>query len=126
MTVTTTRSALAGLQGTAWMLVRYTCDGVTASLSSDMRTVLTFDTEGGFAVTAGLLSGSGRAVPGSQGVALTDVVLLGTDATRPGSLEDRVVRACDGTFEVSRSATALVLRRPGTTLEFVGSSHDPA
>lgn len=119
MTLTSTSGTVASLQGTAWSLVRYTDSGVTASLSSDMRTGLAFVDEGGFEVTSGLLCGSGTAVVGPETVTFAREALTGSEATLPGSLEDRVVHAVDGAFEMQRSEAGLRLRQDGTTLEFV-------
>lgn len=118
MTLTVTSTALASLRNTDWRMVRYTYDGVTASPSSDMGTTLTFDADGGFRVASGPLSGSGAATLVGDRIDFGSPLISGGDATGPGSLEDRIVRACQGPFHVTREATALRLQRDGTVLTF--------
>jgi hypothetical protein len=109
--------ALPSLRGSSWALLRYTADGVTASLSSDMRTTLTVDPDGEVRLCCGLLEATGSL---SVAGAMVDLGQLSVSGTAPlYALEDRIVHACRGSFEAEMHGAVLRLRRPGVTLEFL-------
>jgi len=109
----------AQLRETAWLLTRFAAEGVTASLSSDMRTCLQFDVSDEVVLESGFMRGVGRLTSNSEGVDFGRVAVTAVPGAVPEDcIEGRIMASCTGVFAASVRDGVLVLRRDGLTLEF--------
>lgn len=108
------------LCSTAWRLVRFHRDGVTACLSADMLTSLRFGPDGAVTVTSGFLTGTGAARVSQDLLDLGPLAVESPEAaTADGALEARVMESLTGSFTFVQGHSTLRLRRDGVELLLV-------
>jgi len=121
MTTLDERTATAApLVGTAWLLQRYSADGVLVCFSRDMRTTLRVAGDGAVTAESGLLSGTGRCTADGDTADFDAMELVApAGACAPGAIEQRVLEALSGSFTLHLQHDALTLSRDGLVLSFV-------